>query len=281
MPRRYALSKRGDVLVEREPFCLRRDRAHAANMKLSFVVRGALAAAAVVISLPTSLAQENVMKAPPASGSPSAHFVRPQMLDLARILPAPPAPGSMAAQAELEVVLQAQAWRTPEEIAWAKTVEKQTVFNIYGSRFGAWFTPENLPQLVALLKEVSEDVRSINEAAKKIHPRARPYTIDSRVQPCVEAPTNDTYPSGHAITSYLVGAILVELFPEQRAALHDLARRAAWGRILGGAHFPTDLEGGRLLAEAIMSELRTNTAFKSALEKCRTELTAAANRKAA
>jgi acid phosphatase (class A) len=242
-----------------------------------------LAIRAVIAMLPVAVpsrAQDNIMKA--ASGAAvAAHFVSPQAFDLTRILPAPPPVGSLAAKAELEVVLQAQAWRTAEQIAWAKTVEKQTVFTIYGSEYGAWFTPENLPQLVALLKDLTEDLRPVSDAAKKLHPRARPYAIDSRVQPCVEAPLNDTYPSGHALTSYLTAAVLAEISPEHNSALNDRARRAAWGRVIGGVHFPTDLEGGRLLAEAAIGELRKSAAFRAAIGKCRVEMAAAAMKKAA
>jgi acid phosphatase (class A) len=224
--------------------------------------------------------QGNVMT--PAAGAPPApHFVPAAAFNLGLILPAPPAPGSLAAQADLEVVLQVQAFRTPEQIAWAKTVEKQTAFTIYGELMGTWFVAEKLPLCVALVKEITEDVRPVSEAAKKIYPRARPYVVDPRVKPCVEAPANDTYPSGHALSSYLTAEVLAELVPERRAALFDQARRAAWGRIIGGVHFPTDIEGGRILAAAVIAELKKSPAFRASLEKCRAEFAAAALKRAA
>jgi hypothetical protein len=78
--------------------------------------------------------QGNLMT-PATAAAP--HFVSPAAFNVAQILPAPPATGYLAAQSELEVVLQVQAWRTPEQVAWARTVEKQTVFVIYGGGPGA------------------------------------------------------------------------------------------------------------------------------------------------
>jgi acid phosphatase (class A) len=225
-------------------------------------------------------AQDNLMK--PAAGAPAAaHFISPGTIDLPRVVPAPPAPGSLGASADLAVVLQAQAWRTPEQIAWAKVVEKQTIVTLYGDLFGPWFTAENLPTVMKLMTDVADDVRPISEAAKKQYSRARPYVVDSRVKPCVEAPVNDSYPSGHALAEYLMAGFLTEIHPDRQADLFERAQRAAWGRIIGGVHFPTDLEGGRRLAAAVLVELKKSPAFRAALEKCRAELATAARKKAA
>lgn len=238
-----------------------------------------VAALLFLLSAPRAGAQGNVMQAP-VPNTP-VHFVSVAAFDLPRIVPAPPAPGSLAAQGDLETVLQAQAWRTEEQVAWARLIEKQTAFTVYGPVLGPGFTAENFPVLVKLLADVGDDIRSISEAAKKVHPRARPYAIDARVQPCVAAPKNDTYPSGHALTAHLSAAILMRLFPAQETALAEQARRACWGRILGGVHFPTDLEAARLLAVAIMAQLEQSPAFRAALARCQAEVAARPQRKAA
>ncbi len=218
----------------------------------------------------------------PAAVAPVApHFIAPTAVDVVRVVPPPPATGSLAAAADLAVVLQVQAWRTTEEIAWAKVVEKQTIVTVFGDLFGPWFTAENLPQVIALMTAMADDVRPISDAAKKLYSRARPYVVDARVKPCVEAPINDTYPSGHALNEYLMAGFLAEIYPERHAALFERAQRAAWGRIIGGVHFPTDLEAGRLLAAAALVELKKSAAFRAAVDKCRAELAAAQLKKAA
>ena len=210
----------------------------------------------------------------------AANFAGPAAFDFAAILPAPPAPGSLAAQADLEAVLQVQAWRTPEQVAWAKFTEKEDVFN-HASVLGAWFTRENLPVTAAFFKKLGDDVYAVGEAAKTLHPRLRPYRAEARVQPCAERPTSNSYPSRHAMFAFVWADVLAELFPEKRAALFERAERAAWGRILGGVHYPSDSVGGRLLAEAFVAECRKSAAFRAAVEQVRAETAPFLVRKAA
>ena len=210
----------------------------------------------------------------------AVHYLAPGALDLAAILPAPPAPGSLAAQADLETVLQAQAWRTPEQVAWAKVTEKADVFD-NASVLGGRFAKNNLPATAVFFENLGDDVYAVGEAAKNLYLRARPFQADARVQPCTELPTSNSYPSRHVLFVYVWAGVLAEIFPEQRVELFDRAHRAAWGRVLAGVHFPTDLEGGRRLAEATVTELKKIPAFRAAIEKCRAEVAAAALRKAA
>ncbi len=213
-------------------------------------------------------------KTTPAAKKPfPTHFAKPTSVDCARILPPPPAPGSLAARADLEAVLQAQAWRTPEHVAWAKRVDKNDLF-LFADVVGPWFKRENLPATAAFLKEVDEDRHEITEVAKKLFARARPYAAEPRIQPVVGKPSNDSYPSGHTSSLFTKAGVLAEIFPEQRAEIFDFAHRAAWSRIFGGVHYPSDLVGGWLLAEQIVVELKKSPAFQERLNAVRAEIAA-------
>ena len=229
---------------------------------------------------PIVRAQDNTMK--PAAPAPALHFVKAAVLDVAQILPAPPAPGSLAAQADVETVLQVQAARTPEQIAWAQIVDQNDLFAAFGAGglLGSHFKAENFPRLIALQKDIADDLRPLVDASKKLYARPRPYAVDPRVKPSVALPTNDSYPSGHAYGAYMRAAVLAEIFPEKRSELFDRARYFAWGRIIGGVHFPTDLEAGRRLAAAGFAELMKSAALRAALERCRAEAAAAGLKKA-
>lgn len=232
---------------------------------------------------PTVRAEENIMK--PAAAKPAAviHFSNLSGLDIKEILPPPPAPGSLAAQAELTTVLQAQAWRTPEQVAWAKLVASGGMFAVFAADnlLGPQFTKENYPALVTLFDHFLEDQRNLPIPYKKLYPRLRPYLADARVQPVVEKLETGSYPSGHSMLAYVWAAVLSEIYPERRAQFFERAERASWGRVLGGMHFPSDLEGGRRLAAAIMAEQMKNAAFRAELEQCRAEAAALLLKKAA
>jgi uncharacterized membrane protein len=66
-----------------------------------------------------------------------------------------------------------QAWRTPEQVAWAKRVDQNDVF-LFADVLGAWFAQANLPLTAALLKDVDEDRHEVTEVEKTWFARARP-----------------------------------------------------------------------------------------------------------
>lgn len=208
----------------------------------------------------------------PAARKPFAtHFAGPRSVDCARVLPPPPAADTLSGRADLEAVLQAQAWRTAEHIAWAKRVDKNDAF-LSADVLGAWFTRANLPLTAALLKDVDEDRHEITEVAKKLFARARPWVVDPRVQPCVGKPSNDSYPSGHTSSFFTRAGVLAEIFPDKREELFEFAHRAAWGRVHAGVHFPSDLVGGWMLAEPIIEQIKQSPAFQERVKAARAEV---------
>ena len=202
-------------------------------------------------------------------------YFSPEAVDIAGVLPTPPAPGSLAAEADLEAVLMAQTFRGPEQEAWAQFSEADGVFK-HAPEIGPWFTAQNLPLCEAFFRRVLGDAHAVSERAKRLHVRPRPPRVDPRVHPCVRLPGSTSYPSAHSMQAFLMAAILGELLPEQRELLLARAHRAAWSRIIGGVHFPTDDVGGRLLARAILAELQRSPAYRADLEGCRVELEAQA-----
>lgn len=235
---------------------------------------GAMATIAMAASAPAAVDQSaaNVMKPPAAA--PAVKFVRLAAFDFAALLPAPPAKDTLAAQVDLEAVLQVQAWRTPEQIAWAKLVEKDQVFN-HAAVLGAWFTAERLPATAAFFTALGEDLRAIDPVAKQPFLRPRPWVVDARVQPCVTQPASSSYPSGSGMQSFVWAELLGEMIPAKRDELIARAHRAGWGRVIGGVHFPSDVVAGQRLAEAYLKEARKSTAFREALERSGNEVNAA------
>jgi acid phosphatase (class A) len=242
-------------------------------MNRNVLARALLACALLAAAAPAGYAQ---MDAPRAAARP-VHFMRTDNLDFAGILPAPPEPGSLAAEADLNAVLQVQAWRTPEEVAWARRVERIHSLAEFSDVVGAWFTDQDLPATVALLKAADADTEGAVDASKRYFNRPRPFVGDPRVTPCVEPLRGPSYPSGHSTRFYLEAGVLSEILPEKRDALFERAQKLAWGRVQGGVHYPTDLAGGRLLAAAIVAKLDGNPAFEAALGKARAEVEALAS----
>ena len=225
---------------------------------------------AFLLGLP-GLAQEG--PAPWEAPTPAGHFLQTEAVDLAQALPPPPAAGSLADLADLDAVRQAQVWRTPEQEAWAKLIESDTVWK-FAPEIGPWFKAENLPKTARFFWQLTVDTHALSERTKGRFRRPRPFLVDLDLRPCVFQPPNDSYPSGHSLQAFVRAGVLAEVFPDLRESLLARASRAAWGRILGGVHYPTDIVGGRILAEAILAKLKDHPAFRAAVETCRSEVQA-------
>jgi acid phosphatase (class A) len=219
------------------------------------------------VALP--LRAESPEQKAPAAAAP---FLQPEAVDWKACLPAPPAPGSVAALGDIETVLQVQAARTPEDIAWAKLIEPEKVFVDYGDVFGPWFEEKNLPVLAAFLTQVTSEARQVSDRMKDLYPRQRPPAVEPTVQPVVKIPKSNSYPSGHSLRAFVWAAVLSDVFLDRQADLFARAHKIAWGRVIGGVHFPTDTIGGRIAAQAIVAELRKSPVYRAAVEKCRAEV---------
>ena len=225
-----------------------------------------------VLALLPLPAAEPLMSAAPA-GPP--RFVDPWKFDFAALLPPPPAPDSAAGRADLAAVLAAQAARTPADLAWVETVDRDQVFNL-APELGAWFQAARLPRTEAFFRELTREIRAFERAAKVAHPRERPWTVDARVRPCVPLPASGSYPSGTALQAGVWAELLAEAFPAAAEALRARARRAGEARVVAGVHFPSDVASGVALVPPFLAACRQAPEFRGEWAAVRAELAAAA-----
>ncbi len=243
--------------------------------------RLSLACGLIFLLTALPLARGATETSPAAAPAAAANFFTPEAIDWKGVLPPPPAVASLAALADLETVHQVQAARTPADIAWAKLIEKDDPYADFAEVLGPWLTEKNLPALAELIRQVTADAQAANKHVKNLHFRARPPAVDATVRPCVEIPTTNSYPSGHSLRANVWAGVLGDVFPDRADALAQWAHHVAWGRVIGGVHFPTDVVGGRIVAQAILVELRKNPAYRAAIEKARGEAAPFLQKKAA
>jgi acid phosphatase (class A) len=213
--------------------------------------------------------------------SPPANFLARDAVDLAKLLPLPPAADSLVQHAELDVLYRLQQERTPAQVARAERVAKEDIFVFGSDVLGEWFNAASLPRTAAFFNAIGADLTPTNHAAKVLFNRRRPPYVDPRLKPCVELTDTGSYPSGHAMRSTLWAAVLARVFPEQAEAFAQRAAETRWCRLLGGAHFPSDVEAGRLVGEALARELLKNPAALEAIELMRAEVASLPHKKAA
>jgi acid phosphatase (class A) len=176
------------------------------------------------------------------------------------LLAAPPLPGSDTDQADLKVLHEWQAKRTAAECTRARAEARGNFESLFGNV--SPFRRPLPPEVTAFFKRVLADLDYAVGAVKERYQRPRPFLRGLGLKPCIDLISGYSYPSGHAVNARLFALILSDLSPDRRAEFMARADEAALNRVIGGVHYPTDIEAGKRLAEAIYFELRKNPAFK-------------------
>jgi undecaprenyl-diphosphatase len=86
--------------------------------------------------------------------------------------------------------------------------------------------------------------------------RERPPHRFPDPRPLVHVPVSDSFPSGHAATSFACAALLAWLTPLPKVPLFALAALIAYSRVYTGVHYPLDILGGAALGLAVATALR-------------------------
>ena len=68
-----------------------------------------------------------------------------------------------------------------------------------------------------------------------------------------ESARTPSYPSGHTAQAFYTAHTLSEMYPELQANLFEVAQMIADSRIDFGVHFPSDNDGGKMLADALIT----------------------------
>jgi len=200
-------------------------------------------------------------------------FVQPAQFDATEVLHSPPTDDSATTEAELTELHRLQDARTSEALRNAQAdAANQTVF-LFSSVFGDGFTADKLPVTAAFFARIATDESVYADVPKDYWKRSRPKTLDATIKTC--APTNGfSYPSGHATRGYVFGVVLAAAVPEKHDAILDRSAEYARNRVVCGAHFPSDVEAGRLLGTSLAAVMLAQPGFRQDLDAVRAELKA-------
>jgi acid phosphatase (class A) len=243
-----------------------------------------------------------VFEATPALSLSDSPYLAPGAFDVVNLLPPPPEPNSAEQKRDVERVLQTQRTSTPERMQLAQADAKVDLSR-FADVLGANFAPEKMPTLVAFFRKVARDTGPVVTLAKDCWERPRPFLADAQIHPpgrmqqetaiapgtgaqntaphdaaspCRAAePTpafSYSYPSGHSTYGAVTAILLANMVPEKRRELFARGWDYGESRVVGGVHFPTDVESGRIEATAMVALMMQNADFKADLAAARAEL---------
>jgi acid phosphatase (class A) len=194
------------------------------------------------------------------------------VVEVSNLLPPPPAAGSAAARRDLEAVLAVQKSRTAQEMAAAKADVEHSMFR-FADAIGLTAQPSALPKTAAFFDRVAKFDKTQVKQAKAYFHRPRPSVVSSEVHPLSKDKPDDwSYPSGHATFGYTTAVLLANMLPEKRAEIFARADLYAQHRIVMGAHFPSDLEAGKLTGTVIAAQILRDAQWQGDYNAARSEL---------
>jgi membrane-associated phospholipid phosphatase len=86
--------------------------------------------------------------------------------------------------------------------------------------------------------------------------RPRPFVLFPEPEPLIVGVLGDSFPSGHAATSFAGAALLARVLPGRWPVLFVLAAGIAFSRVYVGVHYPVDVVGGAILGTLVAIALR-------------------------
>jgi acid phosphatase (class A) len=196
-------------------------------------------------------------------------------LDLTKFLAPPPAQDSDETKAELKEVHMYQDTRTKDMVDYAKADQDKNIFR-FADVMGESFTPDKLLLTKAFFDKVVKITKSVTDPAKKFYNRPRPYVFDPTVKPSDDPETSPSYPSGHATAGTVMAILLANMVPEKKAEIYSRGWKFGMNREIGGVHYRSDIESGRiagsLIAEKLMSDKKFMVEFSKAKDEIRTAM---------
>jgi acid phosphatase (class A) len=202
-------------------------------------------------------------------------FADDKEINLLLLLPPPPAPDSAQTKRELGEILMIQVTRTKEMEARAIADATENIWRFGDIVSNPKFAVAGLPKFAAFFDRVVETEGAVVDPAKDVWKRLRPHIYSDLVHPIVPLSKSGSYPSGHATVGTLMGITLSNMLPEKRAEIMTRAWEFGWNRVIGGIHYPSDIEMGRISGMVISQTISTHADYKSEFEAAKAELRAA------
>jgi acid phosphatase (class A) len=219
------------------------------------------------------LAAAIAFSAPAFAEDKAKPFTDSTEVNLVNLLPPPPANDSAKTKAEIGELLQIQVTRTPEMEARAVADAEENIWRYADVIDNPKFTKENLPKFSAFFDRIVETEAAVVDPAKDVWKRTRPHLLyPDLVKPVVPLSKSGSYPSGHTTLGTLMGVVLSNMVPEKKDAIMARAWEYGWNRVIGGIHYPTDIEAGRIAGIATAQTIMQHDDYKAEYEAARTEL---------
>jgi acid phosphatase (class A) len=208
----------------------------------------------------------------PLQAAPDRYLTNARTEVLALLAP-PPRTGSDEQAADLASVTAVHQAATTNDLITGKSEGDFSVF-VFTPALGNFFQPGKFPKTEAFFQRVRRDSDHLVNLGKNHRQRLRPINASPSLNWGLQDQSY-SYPSGHSTRGTIYALLLAEIFPDRSEGIMATGRSLGWHRVQMAEHYPTDIYAGRVLAQAIVRELKSNPEFQHDFAEVKTELQAA------
>jgi acid phosphatase (class A) len=218
-----------------------------------------------------------------AAEKPYGGYLTPGEFDVTSVLEPAPRPGDPRYDTDRKIFRATRRLAgTPRWELATKDAElgAPSMLRDFSCAVGVQLTPENAPNLVAVVRRAGTDTSDQSRRAKEAYKRARPFTIDKGAicQPSSELYDKKAqrmsydYPSGHTTWGWTWALVLSSIAPDRAQWVLERGRAYGDSRFVCGAHNESAVEAGMLSASSTMTIVATKPAYQADLAAARAEL---------
>lgn len=233
-----------------------------------------------------------IAEAPCQRASGDAHnYLADTQVDAMALIGPPPAVDSAAQRADLQAVLAAQHRARAEHSLARAIADAEISCARVAAAAGEFHDQAAAASALAFLDRAALQGARFTGPAKRYWHRARPYLVSAKVErlgdvapnaPLPENPGGSAayreqrdhtgYPSGHAAFGLSCAILLARMVPERSRELYQRGLLFGDSRVAIGAHFPSDVVAGRMIAVATTALLQANPCFEADFAPARSSL---------
>lgn len=186
-------------------------------------------------------------------------------------LPDFPANSSLRTEAELALLHEYVALRTPERVAQIRAEREADGIKVGPEMITTYMSDSRYVMTGKAISQVLDEINPVVMRLKNKHDRVRAHKLDPTLTTVIDVPEHGAYPSGHSTQAHAIAFLLTTLAPERRAEFESDALRVAVNREIAGVHYPSDSAAGRLLARQIVDLMLGNREFRALVESAKAE----------
>ncbi len=219
------------------------------------------------------------------------NYLADTQVDAVALIGPPPAADSAAQRADLQAVLAVQRRARAEHSLARAIADAEISCARVAAAAGEFHDQAAAASALGFLDRAALQGARFTGPAKRYWHRSRPYIVSAKVErlgdvapnaPLPENPGGSAayreqrdhsgYPSGHAAFGLSCAILLARMVPERSRELYQRGLLFGDSRVAIGAHFPSDVAAGRMIAVATTALLQNNPCFEADFAQARSSL---------